>query len=160
MLTAVSLILFIIELRIPALVPIPGVKLGLANIVTVYAVYRFRASETAMMVFVRLLLGTAFSANPSALIYSASGAFACLTGMILLKRIIPVEYIWLASIVGAILHNTGQIIAAAAAVRSASVFAYYPPLLVAGCIAGMFTGICAAVILKRTDLNNKKNTDK
>ena len=147
-------------MRIPNLLPVPGVKLGLANIVTVYAVYRFRASETAMMVMVRLLLGTAFSANPSALIYSASGAFACLAGMMILKKVIPVEYIWLSSIVGAVLHNTGQIIAAAAIVHSASVFVYYPPLIIAGCIAGAFTGICATFIIRRTDLTDKKTSDK
>ncbi len=156
MLTAVSLILFIIELRIPNLLPIPGMKLGLANIVTVYSVYSFRTSETAMMVMVRLLLGTAFSANPSAFIYSACGAFACLAGMIILKKIIPVGYIWLSSIVGAVLHNTGQIIAAFAITRSPAVFAYYPPLVAAGCIAGLFTGICALMIIKRTDMRDKK----
>ena len=57
MLTALALIIFIVELQIPAPFPIPGVKLGLANIVTVYAVYRFRAGEAAMVLLARILLG-------------------------------------------------------------------------------------------------------
>lgn len=58
LLTAIALIIFIVELRIPNLVPIPGVKLGLANIITVYAVYHLKASETAIILFVRIFLGS------------------------------------------------------------------------------------------------------
>ena len=83
LLSAVALIIFVIELRIPNPFPIPGVKLGLANIVTVYAVFRCKPSETAMIVAVRLLLGAVFSGNPSALLYSAAGAICCLCGMLL-----------------------------------------------------------------------------
>ena len=67
-LTAVALIIFIIELQIPNPFPIPGIKLGLANIVTVYAVYRFRAYEVALMVGVRITLGSVFSGNVMALL--------------------------------------------------------------------------------------------
>ena len=73
-LTAVSLIIFIIELQIPNPFPIPGIKLGLANIITVYAVYHYKPYEAVMIVAVRLLLGSVFSGNISALIYSASVA--------------------------------------------------------------------------------------
>ena len=89
LLSSVALIMFVIELRIPNPFPIPGVKLGLANIVTVYAVFRYRPSETAMIVTVRLLLGSMFSGNPSALLYSAAGAVTCLCGMLLLRRALP-----------------------------------------------------------------------
>lgn len=63
LLTAIALIIFIVELRIPNLVPIPGVKLGLANIITVYAVYHLKASETAIILFVRIFLGSVFGGN-------------------------------------------------------------------------------------------------
>ena len=112
LLSAVALIIFVIELRIPNPFPIPGVKLGLANIVTVYALFRYRPSETAMIVAVRLLLGAVFSGNPSALLYSAAGAVCCLLGMLALRRILPEQQIWLCSIIGAMLHNIGQITAA------------------------------------------------
>ncbi len=149
LLTAVALIIFIIELRIPDLLPIPGVKLGLANIITVYAVYRFRAGETAMLVLVRILLGAMFSGNMSALLYSAMGAAFCLCGMLLIRRLVPQNYIWLSSVLGAMLHNTGQILAALLVMRTFSVLAYYPVLLVTGSIAGCFTGLCAQYVTGR-----------
>ena len=149
MLTAAALIVFIVELRFPDILPVPGVKLGLANIFTVYAVYRFKANEVFLMVITRVTLGAVFSSNFSALLYSFSGAMMCLAGMLLVRRIIPVKYIWLCSIIGAILHNTGQILVAMLVMRSLAVLPFYPILLTAGCIAGAFTGICASLILKR-----------
>ncbi len=148
-LTAVALIIFIIELQIPNPFPIPGVKLGLANIITVYAVYHYRAYETAMMVAVRLLLGSIFSGNIAALLYSASGSVCCLLGMLLLRKIIDERHLWLASVFGAVLHNTGQMLAAVAVTQTAQLFAYYPFLLVSGCLAGAFTGLCAQFIVPR-----------
>ncbi|MBQ9247907.1 MAG: Gx transporter family protein, partial [Ruminococcus sp.] len=73
-LTAVSLIIFIVELQIPNPFPIPGIKLGLANIITVYAVYHYKAHEVAAVIAARLLLGAVFSGNIAALVYSASGS--------------------------------------------------------------------------------------
>ena len=148
-LTAVSLIIFIVELQIPNPFPIPGIKLGLANIITVFAVYHYKAYEVAMIVTVRLLLGSVFSGNFMALIYSASGAFLCLLGMLLLKRIIDEKHIWIASVFGAVLHNTGQIIAAVIVTQTVEIVAYYPFLLVSGCLAGAFTGLCAQLIMPR-----------
>ena len=149
LLTAIALIIFIIELRIPNLVAIPGVKLGLANIVTVYAVYKYSAKEVAMIVFARVMLGSIFGGNVSAIIYSMAGAVMCLAGMLGVKRIVPVNYIWLSSIIGAILHNTGQIIVAVIIMRSFAVIYHYPYLIISGCIAGAFTGICAQLLIKR-----------
>ena len=83
MLTAAALIIFIVELQIPNPFPIPGIKLGLANIITVYAVYRYRAAEVAMLVAVRITLGSVFSGNVMALLYSACGSLFCLAGMLL-----------------------------------------------------------------------------
>ena len=149
LLSSVALIIFVIELRIPNPFPIPGVKLGLANIVTVCAVFRCRPSETAMIVAVRLLLGAMFSGNPSALLYSAAGAAACLGGMLLLRHILPEKQIWLCSVIGAMLHNIGQITAAVIMMQSLGVIAYLPILLVTGSLAGAFTGLCAQLLLDR-----------
>ena len=149
LLSSAALIMFVIELRIPNPFPVPGVKLGLANIVTVYAVFRYRPSETAMIVTVRLLLGAMFSGNPSALLYSAAGAVACLLGMLALRRILPEKQIWLCSVIGAMLHNIGQITAAVLIMRGFGVAAYLPILLVTGSLAGLFTGLCAQLLLGR-----------
>lgn len=159
LLTALALIIFIIELRID-IIPIPGAKLGLANIITVYAVYKYSAKETAMIVLVRVLLGSIFGGNISAIMYSLAGAICCLTGMLIVKRIVPLKYIWLSSIIGAILHNTGQMIVAVMVMRSFAVLSIYPFLIITGCIAGAFTGLCAQFLISRKliEKENKKET--
>lgn len=149
LLTAVAFILYLVELRLPSPVPIPGVKLGLANIITVVAVYRFRASEAAMLVAARIILGAVFAGNLSALLFSACGAVLCLGGMLVLKRVLSEKYIPLCSVVGAMLHNTGQMAAAVCVMQSISVLAYLPLLMVTGCIAGLFTGLCAKAVEQR-----------
>ncbi|MCM1006873.1 MAG: Gx transporter family protein [Ruminococcus flavefaciens] len=150
LLTAIALIIFIVEMRIPDLVPIPGVKLGLANIVTVYAMYHYSAKETALIVLARILLGSIFGGNISAIIYSFSGAFLCLTGMIILRRIIDENNIWICSILGAVLHNIGQTAAAIVVMKTTAVLSYLPFLLVSGCIAGAFIGICAQILVRKS----------
>ena len=149
LLTALALIIFIIELQFPDIIPLPGVKLGLANIITVYAVYKFSAKEVAMIVVSRVFLGSVFGGNLSALPYSMSGALLCLIGMLLIKKAVPLKFIWLSSILGAILHNTGQMAAAVLMTGTLTVLSYYPFLIVSGCIAGAFTGICAQLLIKR-----------
>ena len=149
LLTTIALIIFIVELRIPNLVPIPGVKLGLANIVTVYAMYHCTVKETMMIVLARILLGSIFGGNISAIFYSLGGAMLCLAGMLLLRRVIDEKYIWICSILGAILHNIGQIAVAVVMMKTTAVISYLPFLLVSGCIAGAFTGVCAQILIGR-----------
>lgn len=156
LLTAIALIIFIVEVRLPNLIPIQGVKPGLANIVTVYSVYTSNTAETVMIVFARILLGAIFCGNLSSLLYSAAGAVFCLCGMILIRKFIPPNYIWLCSIFGAIFHNMGQIAAAVAIMRTSSVFAYLPILVLTGCISGLFTGICAQTVLRKQKKIPKK----
>ena len=148
MLTGVALIIFVIELQIPNPFPIPGIKLGLANIITVYAVYHFRAGEVMMIVFCRIFLAVVFSGNMMALVYSFAGSVLCLAGMLLLRKIIDKNHIWIASVFGAVLHNMGQI-TVAVLVMGTGVLAYFPFLLVSGCLAGAFTGGCAQLTIQR-----------
>lgn len=148
-LTAVALIIFVIELQIPNPFPIPGIKLGLSNIVTVYAVYHYRWFEVTAVVLIRVLLGAVFTGNVTALIYALSGAVLCLLGMLLLRHVIDEDHLWIASVFGAVLHNTGQIAAAVAVTRTPALMAYYPFLIVSGCLSGAFTGILAQILSKR-----------
>ena len=148
-LTAAALIIFIIESWIPYPFPIPGIKLGLANIITVYAVYRYRSYEVAAVLFVRIMLGSVFSGNITAMIYSLSGGILCLLGTLLLRKIVDEKHLWLASVFGAVLHNTGQIISAIVLLQTPSIIVYYPFLIVAGCLSGAFTGLCAQVVINR-----------
>lgn len=151
LLTTIALTIFIVELRIPNSIPIPGAKLGLANIITVYAVYRYSARETAMILLTRILLGAIFGGNLMALLYSLSGGALCFAGMLLLHRVIPKNWIWLCSVFGAVFHNIGQI-AVAVFIAGWGMVSFLPFLLVTGCAAGAFTGGCAQLILKRSFL--------
>lgn len=148
MLTGVALIIFIIELQIPNPFPIPGIKLGLANIITVYAIYNYRAKEVMMVVFARIFLASVFSGNIMALAYSFAGSMLCLFGMIMLKRIIDKRHIWISSVFGAVFHNIGQI-AVAVMIMGLEVIVYLPFLIVSGCLAGAFTGVCAQLVIHR-----------
>lgn len=160
LLATIALTIFLVELRIPNPVPIPGVKLGLANIVTVYAVYRYRPSEVLLLVLTRIILGAVFSGNLMALLYSLSGGLLCLAGVLLLCRIIPEELLWTVSILGAVLHNIGQIGAAILVTGTLGIVAYLPFLLVSGCCAGAFTGLCAQFLIKRKILHYAETNTK
>lgn len=146
LLTAVSLIIFVIELQIPNPFPIPGIKLGLANIITVFAVYRYKAGEVFAVVIARILLGAVFSGNLFSIIYSLCGALLCLAGMLIFRRFIDERHLWISSVFGAVLHNIGQIIAAIIILQTPQVLMYFPFMLLSGCLAGLFTGLCAQAV--------------
>lgn len=148
-LTAAALIIHIVEQQFPGISVIEGMKLGLANIITVFCVYRYKPYETALVVAARVILGSLFASSFSAIIFSASGALLCLAGMIPLSRLLPKLPMWLCSVVGAVLHNIGQTAAAAAVTGSLAVVGYLPLLLAAGCVAGALTGVCAQLVSER-----------
>ena len=150
LLTASALILYVVELQLPVLVPIPGAKLGLANIVTVYAVYRYRPGEVLLVVLVRIFLGSLFGGSMMTFLYSLAGSLLCLAGMLFLCHLVSGRAIWLASVLGAVLHNVGQMLVAVLIAGKGMLF-YLPCLMTAGCVAGAFTGLCAQLVLKRLE---------
>ena len=156
LLTALALIIFVVELQIPSLTPVPGIKLGLANIITVFAVYRYRAGETALVLLARIILGSLFSGNMMAIMYSLAGGALCLAGMLLLKRVILEKHMWLCSVFGAVLHNVGQVAVACAVTGTVWIVGYLTVLVLAGCIAGAFTGFCAQLVASRLYKGNDK----
>lgn len=141
-LCAAALVIFIVEAQIPALVPVPGVKLGLANIITLFALIYLTPAETFMILIARILLGSVFAAQPMLIPYSLCGGILCLLGEYVLIKLFGKKFIAEISVIGAILHNIGQICFAAAAVKSASVFAYLPVLIISAAITGLFCGLC------------------
>ena len=148
-LTAVALTIFIAELQIPSPVPIPGVKLGLANIITVYAMFVLGPADTACILIVRILLGSIFSGQLMSLFYSLSGGLLCYTVILLLRRIFSQKQIWVCSVFGAAAHNFGQIAAAILITGTPALLCYLPVLMVSGIIAGIFTGVCAQLVVNR-----------
>lgn len=143
LLTAIALTIFMIEAQIPALVPIPGVKLGLANIITVFALFAFTPKDAFLILFVRVFLGSIFSGQISTLLYSLGGGLTCFGALLLIRRVLSIEQMWVASVIGAIFHNIGQTIVAIIVTGTPSIAVYLPVLLVSGIVAGLFTGLCA-----------------
>ena len=151
LLTAVALILFTVEAQIPALVPIPGVKIGLANIVTVFVVFAIGAKEGAAVLFCRVFLGAVFAGNFSTIFYSAAGGFCAILVTILLKRILTTKQLWVAGSLGAVAHSVGQMAAAIAITATPELLIYLPVLIAISVITGLLTGLCAQVLLNRGD---------
>ena len=151
LLTAIALTIFLAEAQIPALTAVPGVKLGLANIVTVYAMFALGPGDALLVLSARVFLGAVFSGQPMTLIYSAAGGLLSWCVLCLLGRLLTERQIWLASPVAAIFHNIGQLLAAAAVLRSWSVLAWLPYLVIAAVLAGLFTGVAAQVLLRRLE---------
>ena len=149
LLTALSLILYTVEAQIPPPVPVPGVKLGLANIITVYAMFRFGPRDTLLILLTRVLLGSFVTGAVSALIFSLSGGLLCYLVMLALRRVLTERQIWVCGVIGAVAHNIGQILACVAVYQTTAVLAYLPPLLLSGIVTGLFTGLAATYLLKR-----------
>ena len=149
LLTAIALTIFMVEAQIPSPVPIPGIKLGLANIVTVWLMFTFGARDAALVLTARIFLGAVFSGNMSTILYSAGGGFLAWCALWLMRKVLTRDQLWLASPVSGVFHNIGQLGVAAAVMRTTVVFAYLPYLLIAGVAAGAFTGFCAQFLVKR-----------
>ena len=149
LLTGLALILFIVEAQIPALVSIPGVKIGLANIVTVFAVFYFGAKDGLLVLSARVFLGAVFAGNFSSILYSAAGGAAAILAVIGLKTILQKNQIWIAGCLGAVAHGIGQMAVAVPLSGTPGVLIYLPVLIVIGIITGTFTGLCAQVLLNR-----------
>lgn len=149
LLTAISLILFILEGQIPAPVPVPGVKLGLGNIIVVCVLFLYGRKEALAVLAAKLLLSAAFSGNPSALAYSAAGGLLSWGGMCLLRAWLRPDQLWVASVLGAMLHNLGQLLTAALLVATPGILGFLPLLLLSGMVTGFFTGVAAQAVTKR-----------
>ena len=149
LLTALALIIFTIEAQIPPPVPIPGVKLGLANIITVYAMFCLGPRDTLWILLCRIFLGSVFAGNMMTIFYSLSGGILCYLVMLVMRRLVTEKQIWVCSVLGAIAHNIGQILAAICIARTAQLIVYLPVLLISGMAAGLFTGLCAQAAIKR-----------
>ena len=149
LLSAVALTIFMIEAQIPALVPIPGVKLGLANIVTVFTVFHFRGRDGALVLSTRVFLGAIFAGNFSTILYSAAGGLLAITITILSKRVLTKKQLWVAGVLGSIAHCIGQMAVAVLVSRTVSLLIYLPVLILCGIVTGLFTGLCAQFLVIR-----------
>lgn len=150
LLVAQALVLHIFERMIPVPFITPGAKLGLANLITVIALYTLEDKKDAFLVlFLRLTLGTMFGGNLSSFMYGAMGGILSFLGMIFVKETFKdkVSIIGV-SATGAIFHNVGQLIVAALIVKNIGVMLYLPVLSIIGIGTGIFIGITANYVVK------------
>ena len=146
--TALALIFSYVETLIPINFGIPGVKLGLANLIIVIALYKMRLREVYLLSIVRVLLSGFIFGNYFSIIYSLAGGLLSLTVMAVFKRKDGFSIMGI-SIAGGVFHNVGQLIVAMLVVETFSVAYYVPVLLIAGMIPGLLIGIVSNEMLKR-----------
>ena len=149
-LVSVAMILSYVESLVPPLVAVPGVKLGLSNIATVFALYTLGAPAAVTVSLIRVFLSSLLFGNFVSLIYSLSGAALALAFMILLRRILLFSSIGV-SVAGGVAHNAGQIIAACLVMENAAISLYLPPLVLSGTLAGVAVGVIAGILVKKTE---------
>lgn len=149
LLTALALILFIVEAQIPNPAAAQGFKLGLANIVTVYGMFVLGPGPTFMIFLGRVVLGSIFAGQMMTILYSFGGGLLCYFSMLVMRKILTKNQIWVCSAIGAVFHNIGQMIVAVLITRTPGILVLLPPLLVSGIIAGVFVGITAQFVVHR-----------
>ena len=146
--TALALIFSYVESLIPIQLGIPGVKLGLANLIIVIALYKMRLSEVFLLSIVRILLSGFLFGNYFSILYSLAGGLLSLAVMALLKKTGDFSVMGI-SMAGGVFHNVGQLVVAMMVVETFSVGYYLPVLLMAGLVTGFLIGVAAGEMLKR-----------
>ena len=150
-LTAVSLVLFIVEMQIPLPIPVPGVKLGLANVVTLFAMFALGPVDALAIAVARILLGSLFSGSVTALLYSLAGGALCYLVLLLLRKAVTKKQIFVCGVFGAMAHVTAQIAVATLMTGTAQIFIYLPVLILAAVFTGALTGLVAQFVLSRVE---------
>ena len=148
LLAAMSLGIYVLESMLPPLFPVPGIKPGLSNIITLFARRRFGKKEAGIVLLVRILLSALLFGGAISLVYSLLGGAAALCIEIITDEMLKGKYLYLTGAFGGLFHNAGQLIASLIIMRTAAVLAYTPYLAIAGIITGLFTGLCAHYLLK------------
>ncbi len=151
-LTTLALALSVAENQLPLTmaIPIPGIKLGLANIVTVFALYALGPAQAVLILLARCTLGALFAGNMNALLFSLMGGLAAMGVMILLSRVRALS-VYGVSVGGAAAHNCGQVAAAVLTLGNTAPLYYLPVLLGVSLFTGAFTGLVAACLFRALD---------
>lgn len=158
MYTAMALIIFVIESAIPLPVPLPFMKLGLANVVTLIVLVQYSPKDAGIVLGLRILLSTIFSGQIVYLLYSIAGGLFCFAAECLINFLLQGRYITVTSIFGAIFHNLGQLLMAVF-LMGRGVIPYLPYMIIMGIVTGLFTGILAEALvirLRRVETTIKK----
>lgn len=145
--SSLALIFSYVEAIIPFNAGIPGVKLGIANIVTVIALYKLSIKHAAIVSFIRIMVAGFLFSGLFGAIYSLAGATVSLIGMIFLKKTGKFSIAGV-SMAGGVLHNLGQLLVASFLIKDLRIFFYFPILLFSGLASGIAIGIAATLIMR------------
>jgi heptaprenyl diphosphate synthase len=155
-LAAIALTIFIAESQIPPIVPLPGIKLGLANIITLVAMSVLSRRDAGLILAVRIILGSIITGSVSSLIFSLSGGILAYAVMAAIIGLFPEELIWVVSTLGAMAHNAGQLIAAVFITKTPGILVYAPALLASSIVTGVFTGLASMLLIQSFKRISKK----
>ena len=145
---AAALVLSYIESVLPPLYPaIPGIKMGIANIIVLVCLYIFTAKEALLLSLIRIFVSALLFGNAVSMIYSLAGAILSLAVMTILKKTKLFSVVGV-SVAGAVCHNIGQVLVAIAILENAQIGYYMIVLSVTGVVAGILTGIAGAIVTK------------
>lgn len=154
-LTAAALILSYAESVLPPLFPsVPGIKVGLPNIVIIFVLYRMDVRSAISVSLVRICIAALLFGSPLSFVYSLAGAFLSLTVMALLKKLNILSTVGV-SVAGGILHNMGQILAAMLLLQTVQIGYYFLILAMTGTVSGLFIGLCGAFMIARFPINKE-----
>lgn len=148
LLTALAMVLSWLESLVPLSVAVPGVKLGLTNLVVIFALYRMSAGDALAISLVRVLLVSFTFGNAYAFAYSLAGALLSFVIMWGLKKSGSFSTVGV-SVAGGVGHNLGQILIAALVLENSGIFYYFPALLLSGTAAGVCIGVVGGTLVKR-----------
>lgn len=153
--TSIALIIFIVESRLPAPIPIAGAKLGLSNLVTLYVAYTLGIRQASGVLFSRIFLGAIFAGQVRTLFYSAAGGLCCLLCLCLFRPFTTHKELFWVSPLCAISHNIGQILVASWLMGTKAIFYFLPYLLILAIATGLFVGIATERFITRMNALKK-----
>lgn len=149
MMLGLALIIFTVEAQIPPIAPMPGIKLGLANVINLMALYMLGRKESFTILISRIVLSSIFAGNITGFMYSLSGGIVCFMFISVMSLFFQENKMWIVSVFGAIGHNIGQIMIACFIMRTPQLIWYLPVLTISAVITGFFTGMVAQITLKQ-----------
>lgn len=154
-LTAAALILSYAESVLPPIFPtVPGIRVGLPNIVIIFVLYRMDVRSAISVSLVRIVIAALLFGSPISFVYSLAGAFLSLTVMALLKKFNILSAVGV-SVAGGIFHNMGQILAAMLLLQTVQIGYYFLILAITGTVSGLFIGLCGAFMIARFPINKE-----
>ncbi len=154
LLCALAMILSYLESLIPPIIPVPGIKIGLPNLIIVFVLYKFGAKPAFILSVLRVFLVSLLFGSILTLAYSMAGAVLSLLLMALFKKLSIFSETGV-SIIGGVSHNAAQIIVACIIMETAQIVYYLPALIVSGVITGAVIGIGGGLLTKKIDLKER-----